>query len=77
MEFSCSFQIKDTFFITQTAPLFLGAFYQGLLSRNIKNDSLRPYQARPTVIDSRSVIAGVQGFESLSPHKICSLHSYF
>ena len=27
-------------------------------------------QARPTVIDSRSILAGVQGFESLSPHKI-------
>ena len=26
-------------------------------------------QARPTVIDSRSILAGVQGFESLSPHK--------
>ena len=25
-------------------------------------------QARPTVIDSRSILAGVQGFESLSPH---------
>ncbi len=27
-------------------------------------------QARPTVIDSRSILAGVQGFESLSPHSI-------
>ncbi len=28
-------------------------------------------QARPTVIDSRSILAGVQGFESLSPHFFC------
>ena len=28
-------------------------------------------QARPTVIDSRSILAGVQGFESLSPHLFC------
>ena len=30
-------------------------------------------QARPTVIDSRSILAGVQGFESLSPHSLISL----
>ena len=30
-------------------------------------------QARPTVIDSRSILAGVQGFESLSPHSSISL----
>jgi hypothetical protein len=29
-------------------------------------------QARPTVIDSRSILAGVQGFESLSPHFLTS-----
>lgn len=29
-------------------------------------------QARPTVIDSRSILAGVQGFESLSPHSSIS-----
>ena len=34
-------------------------------------------QARPTVIDSRSILAGVQGFESLSPHSSISLHSGF
>ena len=34
-------------------------------------------QARPTVIDSRSILAGVQGFESLSPHSSISLHSDF
>jgi hypothetical protein len=34
-------------------------------------------QARPTVIDSRSILAGVQGFESLPPHKIWSQHSDF
>ena len=27
-------------------------------------------QAKPTVIDSRSILAGVQGFESLPPHSI-------
>ena len=32
-------------------------------------------QARPTVIDSRSILAGVQGFESLSPH-ILFLNEY-
>ena len=32
-------------------------------------------QARPTVIDSRSILAGVQGFESLSPHKSCFIDS--
>ena len=30
-------------------------------------------QARPTVIDSRSILAGVQGFESLSPHSSISM----
>ena len=34
-------------------------------------------QARPTVIDSRSILAGVQGFESLSPHKFCFIDSDF
>ena len=34
-------------------------------------------QARPTVIDSRSILAGVQGFESLSPHSSIFLHSDF
>jgi hypothetical protein len=30
-------------------------------------------QARPKVIDSRSILAGVQGFESLPPHFILGL----
>lgn len=34
-------------------------------------------QARPTVIDSRSILAGVQGFESLSPHSNQFMHSGF